>query len=112
MIHKALVAASLKPVLLSLLAHGETYGYDLIQRIERLSGGDFQVAAGTVYPVLHKLETEGLIESTWHPSESGPRRKYYALTPAGEAALEREKRQWLSVHGLLLKLWGPEPALS
>lgn len=108
MIQKALVTASLKPVLLSLLSHGESYGYDIIQRLETLSGGQFQVAAGTVYPVLHKLESEGLIASSWESSDSGPRRKYYALMPAGETALEREKRQWMRVHGLLLKLWGPQ----
>lgn len=107
MVQKALVTASLKPILLSLLAHGETYGYDIIQRLEELSGGHFQVAAGTIYPVLHKLETDDLVASTWRSSESGPRRKYYALTPAGKAVLEHEKREWLSVHGLLLTLWRP-----
>ena len=59
MIPKALVAASLKPIILSLLAHGEAYGYQIIQRIETLSGGKLQWTAGTMYPVLHRLETFG-----------------------------------------------------
>ena len=105
---KALVAASLQPIILSLLAHGEAYGYEIIQRIDMLSDGKLQWTAGTMYPVLHRLETKGLIEARWRPSEAGPRRKYYRLTSKGSRALEVEKRQWLDVHGVLLKLWGPE----
>ena len=112
MIPKALVAASLKPIILSLLAHGDAYGYQIIQRIERLSDGKLQWAAGTMYPVLHRLETKGLIEAFWRPPESGPRRKYYRLTDKGHGALEVEKSQWLDVHALLLKLWGPELAFG
>ncbi len=112
MISKALVAASLKPIMLSLLARGEAYGYEIIQRIEELSDGKLQWTAGTLYPVLHRLETEHLVEAVWRESESGPRRKYYRLTPKGQKALDAEKRQWLDVHAVLLKLWAPEVALS
>ena len=112
MIPKALVAASLKPIILSLLAHGDAYGYQILQRIEHLSDGKLQWTAGTMYPVLHRLETKGLIEAFWRPPESGPRRKYYRLTDKGHRALEVEKRQWLDVHALLLKLWGPELAFG
>lgn len=108
MIPKALVAASLKPIILSLLAHGEAYGYEIIYRIQSLSNGKLQWTAGTMYPVLHRMETKGLIEAVWRPSESGPRRKYYRLTDKGLRALEQEKSQWLDVHAVLLKLWGPE----
>jgi len=108
MISKALVAASLKPIILSLLAHGEAYGYEILQRIENLSDGKLQWTAGTMYPVLHRLETKGLITAHWRPSETGPRRKYYRLTSKGSRVLEVEKRQWLDVHAVLLKLWGPE----
>ena len=108
MISKPLIAASLTPIILSLLAHGEAYGYQILQRIEQLSDGKVLWTAGTIYPVLHRLETGNLIESSWRPSESGPRRKYYRLTARGQHALETEKRQWLDVHALLLKLWGPE----
>lgn len=71
-----------------------------------MADGHFQVAAGTVYPILHKLESEGLVTSSWQSSDSGPRRKYYILTQAGASAIETEKRQWLRVHQLFLKLWG------
>ncbi len=108
MIPKALVAASLKPIILSLLAHGDAYGYQIIQRIETLSDGKLKWTAGTMYPVLHRLETKGLIEAHWHPSESGPRRKVYRLTDKGHGALDVEKSQWLDVHAVLLRLWAPE----
>lgn len=112
MISKALVAASLKPIMLSLLAHGESYGYDILQRIEALSNGKLQWTAGTLYPVLHRMETEDLVEAVWRASESGPRRKYYRLTPKGKKAMEAEKSQWLDVHTVLVKLWAPELALG
>jgi PadR family transcriptional regulator, regulatory protein PadR len=114
MISKALIAASLKPIMLSLLSGGEAYGYEIIQRIGDLSDGKLQWTAGTLYPVLHRMEAEHLVEPVWRASESGPRRKYYRLTPRGRKALETEKRQWLDVHAVLLKLWGPEfsPAVS
>jgi PadR family transcriptional regulator PadR len=112
MFSKALVAASLKPLLLSVLSHGEAYGYAIIQHIYDLSDGKVQWTAGTLYPVLHRLEAAGLVETFWRPSESGPRRKYYRLTDQGARALETEKRQWLDLHALLMKLWGPELAFG
>jgi DNA-binding PadR family transcriptional regulator len=65
MLPKALVAASLRPIILSIVSDGETYGYDIIHRIHTLSDGKIQWTAGTLYPVLHRLETQGLIESIW-----------------------------------------------
>jgi DNA-binding PadR family transcriptional regulator len=112
MLPKALVAASLRPIILSIVSDGETYGYDIIQRIHTLSDGKIQWTAGTLYPVLHRLETQGLIESIWRPSESGPRRKYYQLTGEGAGALETEKRHWLDLNAILVKLWGPEIAFG
>ena len=108
MLSKSLMAASVTPVMLSILAHGESYGYQIIQRIHKLSGGKVRWTAGTLYPVLHRLETKGLITSTWRPAPKGRQRKYYQLTPEGTQALEIEKRQWLDVHALLTTLWGPE----
>ena len=109
MIPKALVAASLRPLMLSILDHGESYGYAIIQRVHELSEGQLTWTDGTLYPVLHRLEAEGLIASTWRTSAVGRRRKYYRLTPVGQRALETERRHWLNVHAMLLKLWGSSP---
>ncbi len=112
MISKALVAASLKPFVLSILAEGESYGYEIIQRVQHLTRGEIQWTTGTLYPLLHSLENAGLLEAVWREAESGPNRKYYRLTPKGRRALEVEKGQWLSVHAALLQLWEPSPGLS
>lgn len=112
MLPKALVAASLRPIILTILSNGETYGYDIIQRIDTLSDGKIQWTAGTLYPVLHRLETRGLIEAIWRRSESGPRRKYYRLTGEGIQVLETEKRHWVDLNAILVKLWGPELAFG
>lgn len=113
MLPKTLIAASVRPIMLSILGrYGESYGYAIVQRLEALSGGKLQWSDGTLYPVLHRLETEGLIAATWRTAENGRRRKYYRLTPQGEAAMQQEKRQWLDVHSVLTQLWGPEPAMG
>jgi PadR family transcriptional regulator PadR len=108
MIPKTLTAAAIRPIILATLAHGEGYGYELSQRIHRVSGGKLDWSAGTLYPLLHRLETENLIEAFWRPSDSGPRRKYYRLTEKGRSAVATEKAQWLSVHEVLVSLWQPK----
>jgi PadR family transcriptional regulator PadR len=107
MVSKALVAASTKPMILSILAGGEVYGYQIIHSMIEISGGALEWSEGTVYPVLHRLEKEKLIRSQWKLSDKGRRRKYYRLTELGLQELEKEKKQWLSVHEVLSKLWEP-----
>ena len=112
MVPKALVAASIKPFVLSILAEGEGYGYAIIQRVKALTGGQIEWTTSTLYPVLHSLENKGLLASRWETSEEGPRRKYYRLTSKGRLALDRERRQWLDVHDALMKLWSPDAGLA
>ncbi len=112
MFSKNLVAASIQPLLLSLLAEGEMYGYEIIQRIHELSGGKMRWTASKLYPMLHHLENERLVEAFWQPSESGPDRKYYRLTAKGLKALDATKRDWLELNAMLARLWGPGYTLS
>jgi PadR family transcriptional regulator PadR len=105
-ITKDLVAASAVPLILSLLEEGESYGYAIIQRVRALSGGAIEWTDGMLYPVLHRLEAQGYIASSWRNAETGRKRKYYALRGQGRTALEDQKEQWLIVHGTLAKLWG------
>lgn len=112
MLPKTLIAATVRPIMLSLLSSGENYGYAIVQRIHDLSGGRIQWSDGTLYPVLHRLEAEGLITSEWKNQTRGRRRKYYGLTPQGKKALEIEKRQWLDVHAILAQLWGLQPQIA
>ena len=75
MLTKDLVAASSKPLLLSILAGGESYGYEIIQKVRELSGGQIEWSDGMLYPVLHRLEHDGLIDSEWKEADTGRGRK-------------------------------------
>lgn len=101
MIRKELVAASAEPMILSLLARGESYGYAIIQEVKSRSGGKLKWTDGMLYPVLHRLERRGLIKSRWGESESGRRRKYYSLRKDGKLAMDRHHEQWSLVHAVL-----------
>ncbi len=106
MLSKELIAASTSTLILSILSEGESYGYALIQRVNELSGGKIQWKEGMLYPVLHWMEEQKLLESEWREAESGRRRKYYRLRSEGRKALRREREQWLTVHETLTRLWG------
>lgn len=111
MISRELKAASSKPMILSILSHGESYGYQIIQNIEKLSGGKWEWSEAMLYPVLHRMNADGLIQSRWKIMENGRKRKYYRLTDQGKEALVEEKNQWMSVHDVLKALWGDSPEL-
>jgi len=108
---KELVAASTVPLVLSVLTQGESYGYELIQRVRELSGNRIEWTEGMLYPVLHWMEDEDLIEAEWREAETGRKRKYYRLRKEGRKALQDEQQQWLTVHETLTKLWKPQPRL-
>jgi DNA-binding PadR family transcriptional regulator len=110
MIRKELVAASAEPLVLALLAQGETYGYAIIQEIKERSQNRMAWTDGMLYPVLHRLEERGLIASRWVEAENGRKRKYYALKKDGRAALKAQREQWLGVHDVLTQLWGEKYA--
>lgn len=112
MISKDLVAASAKPLILSILAEGDNYGYRIIRRVRELSDNKLSWKEGMLYPVLHKLEQQGIIESEWRIVENGRQRKYYSLKREGYRMLEREKEQWDIVTMALNKLWGARECLT
>ena len=102
---KDLVAASATPLVLAILAEGESYGYAIIKRVGDLSHGQVQWTDGMLYPVLHRLERNGLVAAKWGSSESGRRRKYYRLTREGRAQLEAERKRWQIVDATLHRVW-------
>jgi DNA-binding PadR family transcriptional regulator len=104
-IGKDLVAASATPLVLAILAEGDTYGYAILKRIGELSGGQLQWTDGMLYPVLHRLERHGHIAGKWGTSESGRRRKYYRITRQGRAELTEQRRQWQTVDTALRQIW-------
>ncbi|MFC8680165.1 PadR family transcriptional regulator [Microbacterium ureisolvens] len=104
-IGKDLVAAAATPMVLGILAEGESYGYAILQRVGELSGGELEWSDGMLYPLLHRLERLGHVESSWGSSPSGRPRKHYRLSPTGEAAFAEQRRQWAVVSSALQRVW-------
>jgi len=104
-VDKDLVAASATPLVLAILNEGESYGYAIIKRVSEVSGGELRWTDGMVYPLLHRLERRGFVEAVWGRSETGRRRKYYRLTPAGAEHLDRRRREWQQVDQALRGVW-------
>src|ERR671938_559861 len=104
-ISKDLMAASSTPIVLAILAEGDSYGYAILQRVRELSGGRVEWTDGMLYPVLHRLERLGQVKARWEVAESGRRRKYYRITSRGRAQLAEERRQWQAVDATLRAIW-------
>lgn len=111
-VSKDLVAASATPMILSILAEADSYGYAIIKRVRELSGGQMQWTDGMLYPVLHRLEKHGLVESYRDAGETGRERKYYRVKKPGTKALAEQKSQWMLVHNTLQQLWEENPCLT
>ncbi|MCA9736149.1 MAG: helix-turn-helix transcriptional regulator [Gemmatimonadota bacterium] len=111
-INKDLVAASSTPLVLAILAEGDSYGYAILQRVRELSGGALEWTDGMLYPVLHRLERAGLIESRWEKADTGRKRKYYRVTRDGLEQLDEERRQWRAVDEALQRVWSAMVGLT
>ena len=110
MISKNLTAASTKPIILGILKQGNSYGYLIIKKIKEISGGTMKYSDGMLYPVLHRLEKDELIQSNWVMDNDSVRpRKYYEITALGKEALIVEKEQWLQVNTVLNQIWEVQP---
>ena len=83
----------LDALVLATLRGEPAHGYAVIEELKRRSGGEFALPEGTVYPVLHRLEADGLLESEWSTA-SGRRRRVYRLTRRGRAALAEQEGEW------------------
>jgi PadR family transcriptional regulator PadR len=83
---------TLQYCVLSLLADEERYGFDLVRGLAEMDG--MVTSEGTIYPLLSRLRRDGLVESTWQESPTGPPRRYYRLTNEGRAALETFRVEW------------------
>ena len=105
---KDLVAASATPLVLSILEEGDSYGYAIIKRVKDLSEEEMNWTDGMLYPVLHRLEKQGYINSYWQKSQTGRKRKYYFLTREGGDTLEDIKSQWRLVNRTLNRTWGKD----
>jgi DNA-binding PadR family transcriptional regulator len=103
--NKDLIAASSTPIVLAILAEGDSYGYAILKRVRELSGGRMAWTDGMLYPVLHRLERLGHVAAKWKESETGRRRKYYKITAQGRVQLAEERKQWQAVDETLRGIW-------
>jgi PadR family transcriptional regulator len=83
---------TLQYCVLALLADEERYGFDLVRELGEVDG--MVTSEGTIYPLLSRLRRDGLVETTWRESNTGPPRRYYRLTKAGRGALQGFRREW------------------
>ncbi len=85
---------TLELLILRLLNSGNLNGWDIMQRIELLSGEVLTVTPGALYPALHRLEARGLISAVWGPSDNNRKAKFYGLTTRGRKQFESQRQQW------------------
>lgn len=99
-------------LVLSLLAEEDMYGYQMIVELARRSDRTFEMKEGTLYPVLHGLEREGLVEAYQQEAPTGRMRKYYHLTRKGGAALKTEAEAWKTYSGAVNAVLRSSPGLN
>jgi PadR family transcriptional regulator PadR len=109
---KDLNAVSVTPLILIVLKREASYGYQIIKQVGALSQGKLKWAEGMLYPVLHRLEKQKLIESYWHIPESGRKRKYYKITPKGIQSLEEHISQWETMDAILRNSWNTDSDIT
>ncbi len=85
---------SLETLLLALLEEGPSYGYEIVQNLNARAHGLFTTGEGTIYPILHRLEKQGVLAAHWRVGETGRKRKYYRLSPKGKRELSTQRGEW------------------
>lgn len=99
-----LVQGTLHMLILKILALEPLHGYGIGMRLEQISGGVFQVNAGSLFPALRRLERDGLIRGDWRVTENNRRARYYLLTAAGRTTLRRETQEWEVQTGAIARI--------
>ncbi len=102
MLSKDIIKGNLSLIILSSLVDGEKYGYEITKQIHSLTNGTILIKEGSLYPALHKLEKQKLVEGYWVQQEPGrPGRKYYRITDEGIKTVEQEKKRWKSYMSIM-----------
>ena len=108
-IARELKRGSLELIVLHLLSSGEAYGYQIVTKLTDRTNGALGVTDGTLYPVLYRLENAGFVTIRWETPQRGVPRKYYRLTDAGRAELERMTREWSAFADAMTRLIQQRP---
>lgn len=106
-IAKELIGASAIPIILSVLQHGDSYGYEIVQRVKKSTDGKVTWKEASIYPVLKKLEKSGMIKSYWKVTKKERPRRYYTILSDGKKQLEYNKQEWEMMHTVFQNLWNP-----
>src|SRR5579884_3447546 len=106
MYSRELLKGAADTLVLSTFAEGEKYGYQVVKELERRSEGFFQLKEGTLYPILHRLEKQGLLSARWQTMPNGSERRYYALTRAGRRALSDKLSEWQTFSSAVARVTG------
>lgn len=96
-----LLQGTLPLLILRTLAAGPNHGFAIARRIQQISKAVLRVEQGSLYPALHRMELDGVIESYWDTTENNRRARYYRLTRRGSRALESETERWNSIAGAI-----------
>lgn len=110
MYNRELLKGSTDTLLLALLAREPMYGYQIVKEMERRSSGYFSFKEGTLYPALHRLERDGLVQGLWREAAGSQLRRYYHITPKGTEALGARELEWRQFSRAVDKVVGPEPS--
>lgn len=102
---KELIGASTVPLILTVLLHGENYGYELIKKVKEVSDGKLEWSEAMLYPVLHRMQRDGLIDARWKVLDNGRKRKYYSISEQGRAELTKRQQDWLDMIKLFANVW-------
>ena len=104
-ISKELIGASAAPIILAVLKNGDNYGYEIVLKVKELTNNEIKWKEASIYPVLKKLESRGLIKSYWKVQDNERPRKYYTILPEGKKQFEHNMHEWELVYSLFGKLW-------
>jgi PadR family transcriptional regulator PadR len=103
---KELLKGAADTLVLSTFVQGELHGYHVLKELERRSEGFFRFKEGTLYPILHRLEKQGLLAARWETMPSGSERRYYSLTTKGRNVLEEKLSEWQSFVSAMSRVTG------
>ena len=99
--HGELIQGTLPLLILRTLATGPNHGFAIARRIQQISKSVLRVEQGSLYPALHRMELDGLIESYWGTTENNRKAKYYRLTRRGSRQLTAETERWNAIAGAI-----------
>jgi DNA-binding PadR family transcriptional regulator len=102
---KNLIGASAASMILLILQDGDSYGYEILQRMKSLTEGELTWQEATIYPMLKELENKGMVKSYWKINPGDRARKYYTLLEQGKTRVTQDKKEWNFARIMFSRIW-------